>query len=218
MTSPAFTTPAAGGFLSFYYHAYGNSIGTLAVQTCAGSSCADVYQSTGATHSSATAAWTLFQTRLPYGTTRVVITGVVGASFTGDISIDTITIGINPPASLLQTAFACDFNYPAATSGTAIRDFCGMSRNALWRVDTGGTTPSSSTGPSRGQVCGIVCVCVCVRLFCVCFVCATRLSLKWYCISSWIFIMLLLCSSVVYNHTHTHMYVHTHTCKYGEGD
>eukprot|EP00038_Savillea_parva_P005950 m.160843 g.160843 ORF g.160843 m.160843 type:complete len:668 (-) comp11997_c0_seq1:258-2261(-) len=151
MTSPAFTTPAAGGFLSFYYHAYGNSIGTLAVQTCAGSSCADVYQSTGATHSSATAAWTLFQTRLPYGTTRVVITGVVGASFTGDISIDTITIGINPPASLLQTAFACDFNYPAATSGTAIRDFCGMSRNALWRVDTGGTTPSSSTGPSRGQ-------------------------------------------------------------------
>lgn len=285
MTSPALSMPT-GGTCSFYYHMYGATIGTLTVKSCSGSTCTTRWTVQGAQQSSGSAAWRRAIVSLPAGTTSVLWQGTRGRSYTGDISVDTISIGggtappsaaptASPTCNALpssafftvsaaspvytcgnpnnanqgtcyttssgncftdgpgnygnnerctinilqngylsvqnyasernydafrlsgssavldtireldglavtagqtlswatdgsvvaagfticgstsaaptpgpQTSFSCDFNTP--TSGGE-RFWCGMDHSDIWRVDSGGTTPSQSTGPSSGQ-------------------------------------------------------------------
>jgi hypothetical protein len=102
LQTPPLASPSVGKLMEFYYHMAGATIGNLTVQTCVGTMCTTQWTQTGAQHAAETSAWTRAFLLLVPGTTSVKWIATRGTSFTGDISIDSISIA--PGNSLPTTA------------------------------------------------------------------------------------------------------------------
>jgi hypothetical protein len=94
LTTPTLPTfPANGGLVSFYYHMYGATIGTLSVSACpASGACSVLWTLTGQQQTTSAAAWRVAVVNLPSNTVTVQWSGTQGTSFTGDMAIDTIRV------------------------------------------------------------------------------------------------------------------------------
>jgi len=93
LATPPLTIGSNGGYLTFYYHMYGATIGNISVQTCVGQTCTSQWSQSGQQHTSHTDAWSYAAIPIPAQTEWVQWVAHRGRSFTGDISIDTINIG-----------------------------------------------------------------------------------------------------------------------------
>lgn len=85
--------------LSFYYHMYGATIGTLTVEVFDGTSYNSVFSLTGQQQTSGADPWQQANVSLASysGVVRIRFSGTRGTSFTGDMAIDDVSID-NPPA------------------------------------------------------------------------------------------------------------------------
>jgi len=81
------------GSISFYYHMYGQDMGSLSVETYDGSSWHNVWNKTGQQHSSSDNAWTKAEIDLsPYVVHKVRLVGITGTSYYSDICVDLMVI------------------------------------------------------------------------------------------------------------------------------
>eukprot|EP01047_Picozoa_sp_COSAG01_P017230 COSAG01_NODE_908_length_12794_cov_119.794171_2_plen_1484_part_00 len=92
LISPTFKAPA-GGTMAFYYHMHGASMGVLSLENYA-TKWSTLWSKRGQQHSSTSAAWTHASVKLPPGTTRVRFKGTKGSSYTGDMSVDSVTFSL----------------------------------------------------------------------------------------------------------------------------
>ena len=132
------TSPKVSGLgsVSFYYHMHGATMGVLSVEALVGSSWKSVWSKSGQQQSTQGAAWlSSGKVSLPSGTTRVRFKGVAGSSFTGDMSIDSVTFAKGGCA--FELASMCGWKKSGGTS------------NTYWA--RGSSTPSSSTGATSAQ-------------------------------------------------------------------
>lgn len=112
------------------------------MQLCSGPGsaiCNSVFSRRGQQHSSLTAPWTLATISLPANTTQVRWVATRGTSFTGDISIDTITIA---PGAVPATAAPT----PAPLCGAAVPNapFTVLAARPV-QTCAGGSGPTSAT-------------------------------------------------------------------------
>ena len=136
LETPQLSLDSDGASLNFYYHMFGNTTGTLTVQTCVRTTCTSQFVRSGAQQAVQSAAWLNTLISLPANTTsvRFLASRLAGnGSWQGDISIDTITITPNfngPPC-------------PAPSSGA----FFSIGRATPIKVCTGDnpTTPTQAT-------------------------------------------------------------------------
>jgi hypothetical protein len=77
--------------MSFYYHMHGTSMGLLSIEASVRGHWRIVWSKQGQQQMSQSASWTHADVGLPSGTTRVRIKGTKGNSYTGDMSVDTIS-------------------------------------------------------------------------------------------------------------------------------
>jgi hypothetical protein len=93
LTSVGLDMSTSAGYVSFYYHMFGGTIGSLTVNVCNDTACVLAWNTSGQQHTSLSALWTHRVAVLPVGTTSVQWVATRTTSFTGDISIDTVRIG-----------------------------------------------------------------------------------------------------------------------------
>eukprot|EP00035_Acanthoeca_spectabilis_P019891 m.430099 g.430099 ORF g.430099 m.430099 type:complete len:979 (+) comp17115_c0_seq1:3514-6450(+) len=155
-TAPSYLTSralsGAPATLSFYYHMYGNTMGTLTVQYCTTSptTCfnfASNSQWRGQQQTSTSAAWTRVQHTLPSSARYIRFIALRGSGFRSDMAIDNIVVTgaavttsspTRSPTSSLP--IGCTFS-----TGT-----CGFNLGGQWtRLNRG--TPSFATGPNFGS-------------------------------------------------------------------
>jgi hypothetical protein len=106
---PAF--PANGGILSFYYHMFGATTGSLSVSSCTASgACTVLWLVSGQQQNASNAPWLMRLVNLPSTTQTVQWSGTKGTSFTGDLAVDSIVIGQGntlPPSTAPTPLRAC---------------------------------------------------------------------------------------------------------------
>jgi hypothetical protein len=84
--------------ISFYYHMYGSTIGTLKLQSYDGSSWTDRWTITGQQHASSATAWTLASVDLSaYTVTQLRFYGTATGDYFGDIALDNINVSKGNP-------------------------------------------------------------------------------------------------------------------------
>jgi len=172
LTTPQLqTVGSSGGFLVFSYHMYGSDTGSLLVQARDASTgtFTTLLSRDGQQHSRSTAPWTTVVQQLPVGTNGIRWVGTVNttdSTFTGDIAVDSISIGLGSvpqtgsptiapsaaPGAATSAAgriWECDFNPSSRASENGT--FCDMVATGRWAVDNGGFTDADNTGPSVGQ-------------------------------------------------------------------
>jgi hypothetical protein len=93
LESPTF--PAVGSMtMTFQYHMYGSSMGTLTVQARIGTSWPTdpTASNAGFTASGSTNAWQSGNATIPAGATQVRFVGTKGSSYTGDMAVDSVVL------------------------------------------------------------------------------------------------------------------------------
>jgi hypothetical protein len=89
LVSPKLTTGTYA--MAFFYHMYGETIGVLSAQVLHGTKWSTVWTKRGEQQSTQSASWKRAMLSLPPGTTKVRFKASKGASYTGDISLDTVS-------------------------------------------------------------------------------------------------------------------------------
>ena len=106
LTSPSFTEAIYS--VDFYYHMYGSTMGTLALEYYDGSNWVEVWSKSGQQHSSDSSSWTQATVSLSGQTiSQVRFKGTTGSSYKSDMAVDYITIqtqnfDTNPPVITLN--------------------------------------------------------------------------------------------------------------------
>jgi hypothetical protein len=70
---------------------HGKTMGVLSVETNVQGRWSTVWSKRGQQHSSQSASWTHATVKLPSGTSQVRFKGTKGSSYTGDMSVDTVS-------------------------------------------------------------------------------------------------------------------------------
>jgi hypothetical protein len=97
LTSPTFVGLNS---LTFKYHMYGVSMGTLAVETTAdGSTWTQLWNISGQQHSSYTSAWSSQSIHLPLAATGMRFVGTKGGGYQGDMSVDSVQLSYDASIS-----------------------------------------------------------------------------------------------------------------------
>ncbi|XP_066300034.1 MAM and LDL-receptor class A domain-containing protein 1-like [Branchiostoma lanceolatum] len=141
LVSPEQTTDPSGQCLQFYYHIYGNQIGTLNVYTQVGANLGNVIWTRSGDQENQ---WHFAMVDILLATNyQVTFEGVIGAGARGDIAIDDVTLSNGPcPIGPAVTPTPCDFELDIICLYTQ-----DQSDDFNWRWDSGGTS-SGSTGPA----------------------------------------------------------------------
>lgn len=139
--SPVYTTTVVGCSLTFWYHMYGSTIGTLSLNLTdvVNARQFPIWSKSGDQGDK----WLKATVNLANvtGSFRLTFTAVTGTSFTGDIALDDISF--DRSCCGMDTCGAARADFQTGLDGFTQ----GTSDNFDWRRDSGGTT-SGSTGPS----------------------------------------------------------------------
>ena len=105
LTSPSFTEAIQS--IEFYYHMYGSTMGTLALEYYDGSDWVEAWSKSGQQHSSDSSSWTQATVSLTGQISQIRFKGTTGSSYTSDMAVDYLTIqnqnsDTNPPAITLN--------------------------------------------------------------------------------------------------------------------
>eukprot|EP01047_Picozoa_sp_COSAG01_P078993 COSAG01_NODE_14810_length_1407_cov_1.334098_1_plen_217_part_10 len=111
------TFPNTTKSIHFYYHMYGQTMGTLSVEALINNQWSSTgWSQTGQQHSTGSAPWTMAHVNLAASATRIRFKGVKGSSFTGDMAIDTVTFS---PAVYVAPVCTCAHGKAATGSSCA---------------------------------------------------------------------------------------------------
>jgi hypothetical protein len=135
--------------VSFFYHMYGSSMGSLSVETHSGGNWTSVWIKSGQQHTSQTASWKHATVDIAAGADQLRFKGVKGASFRGDMAVDTITIGGGVLAPPPPPSVACSFEFGICGWTLSGTNLGGTQIDSKWM--RGSKTPSSGTGPAQAQ-------------------------------------------------------------------
>eukprot|EP01047_Picozoa_sp_COSAG01_P017191 COSAG01_NODE_904_length_12843_cov_83.351146_2_plen_2267_part_00 len=112
LESPARLAAAKVRSMSFYYHMYGASMGSLSVEARVnGTWAATGWSLKGNQHTSDSAPWTQVAVNLPMGTNQVRFKGTDGISWTGDMAIDSVQFSISSATACEFGSSACEYDW-----------------------------------------------------------------------------------------------------------
>lgn len=144
----ALTTPE----LSFYYHMYGATMGTLEVQVWNGTTWTTEWSRTGEQHSSETSPWSKGLVNLTSysGTIKLKFLGTRGSSYTGDLAIDEIKVAEAPPCPQPTKLIASNISHSTAdldwtAVGAASNGYEVIYDSTGFNPITGGTSTTVAT-------------------------------------------------------------------------
>jgi hypothetical protein len=133
--------------VKFYYHMHGKTMGILSLEAKKRNRWYTIWHKQGQQHTSQKAAWSQGRANIPAGTTQIRFRGTKGSSWTGDMSIDSVTLSSRTTrpnsgggsSSTSKGTGNCNFE----------RGMCGWTESGKNAFTRGSRTPSTGTGANK---------------------------------------------------------------------